>query len=107
MLRTKTLEGIPAISALSRSPETGWSAAVGMPISTLNTPLWRHIREALFVGFAMLAIALALAWLVARQVERAIRQFVGQSQALARGEPIVASALTVSRDCRIVGEVAF
>jgi hypothetical protein len=38
---TRTLEDIPVYSIFFRSPNTGWSAAVGIPVSAVDAPLRR------------------------------------------------------------------
>ncbi len=99
-LRTVSLEGTPLISTVARAPTSGWAAAVGFPVASLDAPLWRHLRDAVVMGLVLLSFALGLAWLVARQIERAMAQFVQQSQALARGEPVTAQH-SLFRETRI------
>src|SRR5262249_42772799 len=98
-LRTESLEGIPLISTLARAPRSGWMVALGRPLEELEAPLQRNMRDLLLVGLALLTVALVLAWLVARHVDKEGASLTRQAQALARGEPVIAppSALRESR----------
>ena len=67
---TNTSEGNPVFTAFSRSPQTGWAVAVGIPVALVDSAAF---RSALTVG-AGIALSLVLgaltAWLVARSINR-------------------------------------
>jgi len=67
---TNTSEGTPVFTAFSRSSQTGWAVAVGIPVALVE---WAAMRSALVVG-AGVALSLLLgawaAWLVARSINR-------------------------------------
>lgn len=102
-LRTTTLEGISVISTVVRAPESGWGVGLAQPDTILDAPLRRQLRDAIATGLALLAAALTLAWLVARQVELAVAHFVRQSQALALGQPLMVQP-SGFRETRSAGE---
>ena len=104
VLRTATLEGIRVISTVVRAPASGWGVAVGEPVALHDAPLRRQLRDAIIAGIAILATALALAFMLARLIERAFLQFVQQSQALARGEMVTTAQSPAFRETRIAGE---
>lgn len=57
-----TVDGVPVVSAFSRSERTGWSVVVGMPRDELQAPLLRS-AVVLFAGTAaVLLLTLWLAW---------------------------------------------
>lgn len=57
-----TVDGVPVVSAFSRSDRTGWSVVVGMPRAELQAPLVRS-AVVLFAGTAaVLLLTLWLAW---------------------------------------------
>jgi signal transduction histidine kinase/ActR/RegA family two-component response regulator len=61
-------EGIPLIAAFSHSAKFGWAGAVGIPRAELVAPAIRAAMQTLAVGSILLAVSLALALLVARQI---------------------------------------
>ncbi len=88
-LPTTSLEGIPLISTVARAPKSGWAVAIGRPRAELEAPLRQHLRDLLIAGLFLLAVALIMAWLVGRQINRGVAIIDQQAQTLARGEPIV------------------
>ncbi len=71
ILRTVSLEGTEALSAFTRSPESGWTVAIGMPLNGINAPAWRALMIAVAIGAAMRALGLFFAVRLARQLVRA------------------------------------
>ena len=67
---TNTSEGTPVFTAFSRSPQTGWAVAVGIPVAQVESAA---LRSAFTVG-AGVALSIVLgalaAWLVARSISR-------------------------------------
>jgi signal transduction histidine kinase len=61
-------EGIELVSAFSHSPKFGWAAAVGVPRAELFAPALGAATRTLAIGAILLAAALMLALLVARQI---------------------------------------
>jgi PAS domain S-box-containing protein len=71
-----TVDGVPVITAFSRSATTGWSIAIGMPLASLTAPLERALW--LFAGVSALVL-LATLWLS----QRLARRIAGSLQDLA------------------------
>ena len=87
-IETDTLEGIPVISAYSRSPATGWTVALGIPRESLTAPLW---KRSIVVGGAVvviLALGLALAWGIGGSIAGSIRALEKPASEIGRREEI-------------------
>src|SRR6478672_3005016 len=69
-LNTVSLEGVPLLTAYSHSPQSGWIVAAGIAVSTVNAPLWRNLAITASIGACLLAIGLAFAVGMARQIAR-------------------------------------
>jgi len=69
-LPTVSLDGLPLITAFSRSPLTGWTVAAGISQSSLVAPLWRDLATAAVIGAALLLIGLAFAVRMATTIAR-------------------------------------
>ena len=71
---TLNSEGTPVFTAYTRSPETGWITAVGLPVSTIQGQAVRSF--ATFGGGVLLSLALGIlaAILVARGITRPISE---------------------------------
>lgn len=76
IVRTTSLEGAPILAAYSRSNETGWILAIGMPIETLD----RSARDSLVltaaIGGVLLLVGLGFASNLANKLVRAEGQRV-------------------------------
>jgi two-component sensor histidine kinase len=75
-LATTSLEGVPLLTAFTRSPLTGWTVAAGTPVATLTAPLWRALAITIGIGAVLLAIGLTFA--------------IGMAARIARGETLLA-----------------
>ncbi len=71
VLENNTLEGIPVLTAFTRSPFSGWSVAIGMPRDALTTPLWRSMAATIAAGLLLLSFGLAFALGMANRIARA------------------------------------
>jgi two-component sensor histidine kinase len=69
--RTVSLEGVPLLTAFTRSGLTGWTAAAGIAESTLTAPALRAFMLTGALGFGMLMIGLAFAIRMATTIARA------------------------------------
>jgi len=63
-----SLEGVPTVAAFGHSGRFGWAASIGVPRADLIAPALGAALRTLAVGGALLAISIALALLVARQI---------------------------------------
>lgn len=88
-----TLEGIPVLAAFSSSPATGWTVSIGIPRSSLSTPLLVTMAW-LLAGLAlMLTASLLLAWRIGGTIASAVQALTGPALALGSGAPIVVPPL--------------
>ena len=71
LLETVSLEGIPLLTAFSRSSSSGWSVAIGVPRRTLAEPLWRSLGLTVGTGLVFLFTGLAFALRMASRIARA------------------------------------
>ena len=69
-LTTTSIEGVPLITAFSRSPLTGWTIAAGITESSLVAPLWRNLAIASVIGGVLLLTGLAFAVRMATAIAR-------------------------------------
>ncbi len=74
-LNTTSLEGVPLLTAFTRSPLTGWIVAAGTPVATLTQPLWNALAVTAAIGIGLLSIGLAFA--------------IGMAARIARGETLL------------------
>ena len=98
-----SLEGDPTLSAFVRLPESGWTVAVGMPRSAVDVSAQRAL---LFYGgglAASLLIAVLLARLLARGINRPIAGLRNAAQALGRGERVAPPVANIA-EVQEVGE---
>ncbi|HET7197140.1 MAG TPA: cache domain-containing protein [Burkholderiales bacterium] len=68
VVQARTLEGIPVVSVFSRSPASGWSVAIGIPLDYFTRQLVSSLARLFIVMFLMLLVALGLAFLIARRL---------------------------------------
>jgi two-component sensor histidine kinase len=69
-VETVSLEGVPVLTAFTRSPLTGWTVAAGLSVASLTDPLWQALAITASVGLVMLAIGLAFALSMAARIAR-------------------------------------
>jgi two-component system sensor histidine kinase/response regulator len=87
VLETTTLEGIPVITAFSRSHVSDWCVAVGVPRSELTAGLWQSMLVLIGASTLIFALATRVAWYVAMQrVVRPADSLLRRMQCLAHGE---------------------
>jgi diguanylate cyclase (GGDEF)-like protein len=83
-----TLEGIPVVSAYSRSATSGWTVALGIPRSHLSAQLAERSALAAGAALALLALGLGLAWRIGGGIARSIRGLAGPAARIGRGEAL-------------------
>lgn len=85
---TKTLDGIPVVTAYSRSRISGWTVVLGMPLSEVTAGIRQTLSWLIAATCAALAAGLLCAWILGGRIARSIRALVAPAQALGSGEPI-------------------
>ena len=83
--RTKTLEGVPSLTAWSRSPRHGWSFVVAVPQSEVLGAAQRSMFWAVLLGLVFLGVGVALAGLSARALVRPVEALARAARAWAAG----------------------
>lgn len=87
VLETTTLEGIPVITAFSRSRVSDWSVAVGIPQTQLTAELKQSLFTLLIASVLVFASALWVAWrLAVTRVMTPANQLLQRMQAMAQGQ---------------------
>jgi signal transduction histidine kinase len=84
VLETTTLEGIPVITAFSRSSVSDWSVAVGIPKAELTRGLWRSVMLLVGASIVLFTVTVWTAWYLAMQrvvkpADRLLQRMQGMS----------------------------
>lgn len=88
VLRSHTLDGVPTVSAFSRSSTYGWTFIVGVPRGEVDRAVLGSLGPALIGAVLLIALAVAAAIGYARPISRDVRALVGEAEALAAGAPL-------------------
>ncbi|MBI3384100.1 MAG: hypothetical protein HY019_19020 [Aquabacterium sp.] len=87
VLATVTLEGIPVITAFSRSRVSDWCVAVGIPQAQITGELKRSLITLLVISTLTFALALWMAWWLAmNRVINPTQRLLNRMRAVAHGE---------------------
>ena len=71
-VESTTVDGVPVVTAFSRSDRTGWSVAIGLPRDELAAPGRRAVAMLLVGGVLVLGATLALAWRLASRLSNSV-----------------------------------
>jgi PAS domain S-box-containing protein len=85
VLKARTLDGIPVLTAYSRSSASGWAVALGIPLDELTAGLRRSLAWLIVGTLAALALGLALAWRIGGGIARSMHALVEPARAMAGG----------------------
>jgi PAS domain S-box-containing protein len=98
-----TLEGVPVLSAFSRSPATGWGVAIGIPLGSLT----QDLRQAMALLLAVMLLLMGLGVWGSRwmggHIARAVRALQAPARDLGRGEQVEVASLGI-QEANEVGE---
>jgi PAS domain S-box-containing protein len=83
-----SLDNIPTLLALSRSPGSEWSTIVAVPRSEITGAPWRSALYLTMAGGLLLAGGAAMAWRIGRNIAAPVERLVSSAQDLGRGRPI-------------------
>src|SRR3990167_8513502 len=86
VLRGSPQESAPAYTGFHRSELSGWTVALGTPVSFVESPLRRSLVFAAAGGLALLLLSIALAVLFGHRVTASVGALCGSAVALGRGE---------------------
>ncbi len=85
-LRTRLRDGTEVVAGFVRSASHGWSVAIGVPESILNSRLRDTVALSAAVALLLLAAGLALAGAIGRRIARPIQALVSPALAVGRGD---------------------
>jgi signal transduction histidine kinase len=88
-MRVLGLDSAPAIAVSVSSAETGWKAAVFVPVETFDQELRNWLAWLIVGSLSLLAVGVILALRVAGGINRSIKRLVEPALALGRGEKVV------------------
>ena len=100
-----TLDGIKAFSMFSRSPTTGWSVAISVPMTVVNAGLWHSLWLSIVATIVLLLTGVFVARYTGRRISRAILMLGPHAAALGRGENLPVPALPLKEAADIVKEL--
>ncbi len=83
-----TTEGQAVYAGISRSPRTGWTIALGVPVATADVPLRSSLWLLLIVATGSTLLGVLAAVHGARQIGRSIASLSATAAAFARGEQV-------------------
>lgn len=84
-VETRTIEGVPIFSSFSRSPRSGWTVGMGIPIADLTANARQSILFNTAIASALLALGCIAAAVFGARISRSIRSL--SAPALALGSP--------------------
>jgi PAS domain S-box-containing protein len=80
-----TLDGVPVVSAFSRSPLSGWAVVVGMPRDELEASVHRDLLVIGAAATVLLGLALFGGWLLGSRLARSVEDLTAASRAMVHG----------------------
>ncbi|GGE02974.1 hypothetical protein GCM10011390_22280 [Aureimonas endophytica] len=101
-----SLDGVPTVVALSRSPSSGWSTIVAVPQAEITGPAGRTALYLAATGAMLLASGTLIAWRVGRSIAAPIERLALDAEALGRGAPLVARRSGVAEVDRVAGTLS-
>lgn len=100
----RNLQNIDVVAAYVRSAETNWIAAVSVPTTVLNAPIWKALASLSVIGVLLLSLSIALATWAASHLTRAVAALQHAGIELEKTERVPAVATPV-REINEVGRV--
>ncbi|HWW68960.1 MAG TPA: histidine kinase dimerization/phosphoacceptor domain -containing protein [Duganella sp.] len=104
-IEIRTLEGIPVVSAFSRSSISGWCVAIGVPTAVLARERHAAFTRLLAMAAFSLLAGLALAAIVAEGIARPIRALGPHAQALGAGKAVAPQELRLKEADEVAAEM--
>ena len=84
-LESSGVDSVARIFGIARSRAVPWLVYVGIPLETALAPARARTREDVYLGLAMLAIGLLIAWHVARRISRPLRELSADAELIGEG----------------------
>jgi signal transduction histidine kinase len=85
---TKSLEGIPFLTAFSRSTVTGWTVAIGAPLDEINAGNQQTVARMVAISLIALGLGLGASWLLGGRIAQAFTDLIKPAKALGAGEAV-------------------
>lgn len=85
---SKTLDGIPVLTVYSRSPQTGWAIAIGIPLNEITTGLRQTVATLIAASVAALITGLLLARFIGGRIVESIKALIAPTRALGSGQMV-------------------
>lgn len=102
--RGHNLQNVEVVAAYARSADTNWFAAVSVPTSVLNAPIWKALASLSVIGVLLLSLSVALASWAASHLTRAVGTLQNAGLELEKNER-VSPVFTPVREINSVGRV--
>jgi PAS domain S-box-containing protein len=83
-----SLDGVPTVIALARSPGSGWSTIVAVPRSEITASAWRFALYLAGAGGLLLVGGAILGWRVGRSIAAPVEGLATIAQKIGRGAPV-------------------
>ncbi len=111
-LESVTLDGVPVLTAFSKSPVSRWGVAVGIPKAELTSGLHQTLLQLVLATIGVLGMGLWLAWFVGGRVARSITALTQPAIELASGArleipPLHFKEANAMRDALLQASVVF
>ncbi|MDE2606945.1 MAG: PAS domain-containing protein [Burkholderiales bacterium] len=87
-VESTTVDGVPVVSAFSRSDRSGWSVVIGIPRTELVAPIVRTSAVLLAGTAAVLVLTLWLGWRLARSLSESVEALGSAVRATGHGAPV-------------------
>jgi PAS domain S-box-containing protein len=101
-----TVEGLNVYTSYSRSDFSGWSVAIGIPAAAVEATFRRSLLYVAFFGLALVALGIAIAWILGSKTSRSIASLAVMAGELEAGNrPASSTAMTASRYPSGIAEV--
>lgn len=104
-LESVTREGIPNLTAFSRSPRTGYTAVIGVPRADIIGPLKTKLAFLVGIFALLLGLGLLLARCMSRLIADSMRALIAPAIALGKGTPGAAGRVHLSEAHQVAGAI--
>jgi len=101
-----TVDGVPVVTAFSRSPHTGWAVLIGIPRSELTSNLQRDMLAVIGSTVVVLLVTVALSRRMARRIAESIQSLGAAARAVGHEATLRLPAATF-REAEQLGAALF
>ena len=101
-----SLDGISTVLALSRSPVSGWSTIVAVPLTEITGPARRTALFLTAAGVLLLTGGTFIAWRVGRSIAAPIEGLARNAEEIGRGAPMVVRSSGLAQVDRVAQALA-